>query len=152
MCDARGEDMVWSLETFCQLRGAADLYIYLSEGFRRCTTRDQGPIICRNDGGEDQLQRGARFDPAQVDPPTYSCWVQTSVYHTLSALQTSYCTSHYAHALYPVMTLQGPRSPNHCPSRNRARPMTSRLISLVPAPISYSLASRSRRPVGYSLT
>ena len=31
-----------------------------------------------------------------------------------------------------------------------ARPMTIRLISLVPAPISYSFASRRRRPTGIS--
>ena len=32
-----------------------------------------------------------------------------------------------------------------------SRPISMRRISLVPAPISYSLASRSRRPAGYSL-
>ena len=36
-------------------------------------------------------------------------------------------------------------------SRNSSRPISMRRISLVPAPISYSLASRSRRPVGVSL-
>src|SRR5690625_2789288 len=32
-----------------------------------------------------------------------------------------------------------------------SRPISMRRISLVPAPMSYSLASRKRRPVGYSL-
>jgi hypothetical protein len=36
-------------------------------------------------------------------------------------------------------------------ARNSSRPISMRRISLVPAPISYSLASRSSRPVGYSL-
>ena len=36
-------------------------------------------------------------------------------------------------------------------SPNSSRPISMRRISLVPAPISYSLASRSKRPVGYSL-
>src|SRR5690606_33082053 len=36
-------------------------------------------------------------------------------------------------------------------SANSSRPISMRRISLVPAPISYSLASRHRRPVGYSL-
>ena len=36
----------------------------------------------------------------------------------------------------------------HAVSANSSRPISIRLISLVPAPISYSLASRSRRPVG----
>ena len=36
-------------------------------------------------------------------------------------------------------------------SLTSSRPMRKRRISLVPAPISYSLASRSSRPVGYSL-
>ena len=35
---------------------------------------------------------------------------------------------------------------------NSSRPISMRRISLVPAPISYSLASRSSRPVGMSLT
>ena len=38
-----------------------------------------------------------------------------------------------------------------CVSANSSRPISMRRISLVPAPISYSLASRHRRPVGYSL-
>ena len=33
-------------------------------------------------------------------------------------------------------------------SANNSRPISMRLISLVPAPISYSLASRHRRPSG----
>ena len=41
---------------------------------------------------------------------------------------------------------------HHAVSRNNSRPISMRRISLVPAPISYSLASRSSRPVGYSLT
>ena len=36
-------------------------------------------------------------------------------------------------------------------SLNSSRPISIRLISDVPAPISYSLASRHRRPVAYSL-
>src|ERR1700674_4137036 len=36
-------------------------------------------------------------------------------------------------------------------SLNSSRPISIRLISEVPAPISYSLASRHRRPVAYSL-
>ena len=36
----------------------------------------------------------------------------------------------------------------HAVSRNSSRPISMRRISLVPAPISYSLASRSSRPVG----
>ncbi|MNS76169.1 hypothetical protein D3C72_1097080 [compost metagenome] len=36
-------------------------------------------------------------------------------------------------------------------SANSSRPISMRRISLVPAPISYSLASRHRRPAGYSL-
>lgn len=40
----------------------------------------------------------------------------------------------------------------HCAySLLNARPMTMRRISLVPAPISYSLASRRSRPAGISL-
>ena len=38
--------------------------------------------------------------------------------------------------------------PHHAVSRNSSRPISMRRISLVPAPISYSLASRSSRPVG----
>ena len=34
---------------------------------------------------------------------------------------------------------------------NSSRPISMRRISLVPAPISYSLASRHKRPSGYSL-
>lgn len=34
---------------------------------------------------------------------------------------------------------------------NSSRPISMRRISLVPAPMAYSLASRSSRPVGYSL-
>ena len=34
---------------------------------------------------------------------------------------------------------------------NSSRPINMRRISLVPAPISYSLASRNRRPAGKSL-
>jgi hypothetical protein len=37
-------------------------------------------------------------------------------------------------------------------SLKSSRPIIILLISLVPAPISYSLASRSRRPVAYSFT
>ena len=40
---------------------------------------------------------------------------------------------------------------DHAVSRNNSRPISKRRISLVPAPISYSLASRHRRPRGYSL-
>src|SRR5688572_339785 len=36
-------------------------------------------------------------------------------------------------------------------ARNSSRPISMRRISLVPAPISYSLASRRMRPAGYSL-
>ena len=36
-------------------------------------------------------------------------------------------------------------------SANNSRPISMRRISLVPAPISYSFASRRKRPVGYSL-
>ena len=36
-------------------------------------------------------------------------------------------------------------------SANSSRPMSMRRISLVPAPISYNLASRHKRPSGYSL-
>jgi len=43
------------------------------------------------------------------------------------------------------------RPPAAVASRTSSRPMRKRRISLVPAPISYSLASRSSRPVGYSL-
>jgi hypothetical protein len=39
----------------------------------------------------------------------------------------------------------------HAVSANNSRPISIRRISPVPAPISYSLASRHRRPVGYSL-
>ena len=39
-------------------------------------------------------------------------------------------------------------SAHHAVSRNSSRPISMRRISLVPAPISYSLASRSSRPVG----
>ena len=41
-------------------------------------------------------------------------------------------------------------NPQHV-SANSSRPISMRRISLVPAPISYSLASRHRRPSGYSL-
>ena len=46
-----------------------------------------------------------------------------------------------------------PRHPNYdyLDSLNNSRPISILLISDVPAPISYSLASRSKRPVGYSL-
>ena len=37
---------------------------------------------------------------------------------------------------------------DHAVSANNSRPISMRRISLVPAPISYSLASRSSRPVG----
>ena len=40
---------------------------------------------------------------------------------------------------------------SHRVSLNSSRPISMRRISEVPAPISYNLASRSRRPVGYSL-
>src|SRR6187431_1277770 len=38
----------------------------------------------------------------------------------------------------------------HMLSAYSSRPISMRRISLVPAPISYSLASRHRRPTGYS--
>ena len=41
--------------------------------------------------------------------------------------------------------------PHHMLSAYSSRPISMRRISLVPAPISYSLASRQRRPTGYSL-
>ena len=40
------------------------------------------------------------------------------------------------------------RSRAHIVSANSSRPISMRRISLVPAPISYSLASRHRRPSG----
>lgn len=43
------------------------------------------------------------------------------------------------------------KATSHC-SLKSSRPIIILLISLVPAPISYSLASRRRRPVGYSFT
>ena len=43
-------------------------------------------------------------------------------------------------------------TPHECVSANNSRPISMRRISLVPAPISYSLASRHRRPQGPSLT
>ena len=42
----------------------------------------------------------------------------------------------------------GRRQDHQADSLNNSRPISMRRISLVPAPISYSLASRSRRPVG----
>jgi hypothetical protein len=39
-------------------------------------------------------------------------------------------------------------TPHHAVSANNSRPISIRRISLVPAPISYSFASRSSRPVG----
>ncbi len=49
----------------------------------------------------------------------------------------------------PAETAWGEDVPRHYPvSPNSSRPISMRLISLVPAPISYSLASRSSRPVG----
>ena len=40
---------------------------------------------------------------------------------------------------------------SYCVCANNSRPISILRISLVPAPISYSLASRHRRPAGYSL-
>ncbi len=40
---------------------------------------------------------------------------------------------------------------SHIVSANNSRPISMRRISDVPAPISYSLASRHNRPSGYSL-
>ncbi|KAG1185073.1 hypothetical protein G6F35_014954 [Rhizopus arrhizus] len=45
----------------------------------------------------------------------------------------------------------GDRMAGQAVSLNSSRPISMRRISLVPAPISYSLASRHRRPTGYSL-
>ena len=42
-------------------------------------------------------------------------------------------------------------APRYIVSENSSRPISMRRISLVPAPISYSLASRQSRPSGYSL-
>jgi hypothetical protein len=45
-------------------------------------------------------------------------------------------------------TLENATRLHHAVLSNSSRPISMRRISLVPAPISYSLASRSRRPVG----
>ena len=74
------------------------------------------------------------------------------------------------HALAPMVGMQPPpqldvaaqktlkwyaqhlvRSVVHIVSANSSRPISMRRISDVPAPISYNLASRHRRPSGYSL-
>ena len=44
--------------------------------------------------------------------------------------------------------VQGPQVLHHAVSANNSRPISMRRISLVPAPISYSFASRNSRPVG----
>jgi hypothetical protein len=45
-------------------------------------------------------------------------------------------------------SLEGAIDLLHAVLSNSSRPISMRRISLVPAPISYSLASRSKRPVG----
>ncbi|CFW46012.1 Uncharacterised protein [Bordetella pertussis] len=49
-----------------------------------------------------------------------------------------------------VLLLAG-MAAGHAVSAYSSRPISMRRISLVPAPISYSLASRHMRPTGYSL-
>src|SRR5947207_755023 len=56
------------------------------------------------------------------------------------------CTSLTAFAHFQCHRLSG-----HLVSLNSSRPISIRRISDVPAPISYSLASRQSRPTGYSL-
>ncbi len=52
----------------------------------------------------------------------------------------------------PTMTIGSlSHGSSHFVSLKSSRPISMRRISLVPAPISYSLASRHSRPVGYSL-
>ena len=50
----------------------------------------------------------------------------------------------------PHAALRQPPGAQECPA-NSSRPISIRRISLVPAPMAYSLASRRMRPVGNSL-
>ncbi len=49
------------------------------------------------------------------------------------------------------MSLPGRKQKIYALSPNNSRPISILRISFVPAPMSYNLASRNNRPVGYSL-
>jgi diaminopimelate epimerase len=73
---------------------------------------------------------------------------------TVKELGITLVTAAAATACAAVMTAAAPASTaraGHIVSENNSRPISMRRISLVPAPISYSLASRHSRPRGYSL-